>query len=444
MTQLWGMWLLPLFPPVAAFATRTFYRTTITGGEIPRVGPLLLVGNHPNSLLDPLFLAAVARRPVRFLAKAPLFSNPWTAWAVKSVGAIPVYRPRDNPALVSRNESMFRAAHDALLAHAAIGIFPEGMSHDAPSIAPLRTGAARIALGARSHLGHSIPIIPVGLVLRKKEEFRSDAHVLIGEPVSWDDIHGAEDSPRAVKELTARIDHSLRRVTLNLERWEDAPLIAVAEEIYVAELGAAPESGTLVDRWREAARILSAARRDGNAEAASLAREIRRHARALDLFGLRPGDLRAATDLGSAARWSARKVALPLELAVAALGIVVFWLPYKLTAVVVARAPSDGASRATSKLVAGAALFLSWIVLLGSLAWNVAGWTAGAATLVVLPVLALATLALLERSSEAWGDARRFFLLRSRGRALEDLRVRQGDLAHRLSSLRDRVSTAPR
>ena len=73
------MWLLPLFPSVAAFATRTFYRTTVSGGDIPREGPLLLAGNHPNSLLDPLFLAAVARRPVRFLAKAPLFSNPWTS-----------------------------------------------------------------------------------------------------------------------------------------------------------------------------------------------------------------------------------------------------------------------------------------------------------------------------------------------------------------------------
>lgn len=437
------MWLLPLFPRVAALAARTFYRTTISGGEIPRDGPLLLVGNHPNSLLDPLFLAAVARRPVRFLAKAPLFSNPWTAWAVKSVGAIPVHRPRDNPALVSQNESMFRAAHDALLAGAAIGIFPEGMSHDAPSIAPLRTGAARIALGARSRLGRSLPIIPVGLVLRKKEEFRSDAHVLVGERVRWDDIDGSEDSPDSVKELTARIDQSLRRVTLNLEQWEDAPLISVAEAIYVAELGAAPESGTLVDRWREAARILSATRRDGDTESVELAREIRRHARALDLFGLRPADLGAHTDFRSAARWSARKIALPLELSVAALGVAVFWFPYKLTAIA-GRAPTDGASRATFKLVAGVALFALWIILLGALAWRLAGWTAGVAALAVLPALALTTLTLLERSSGAWGDARRFFVLRSRRRALEDLRLRQKYLAHRLSGLRDRISGLPR
>ncbi|MGI8619909.1 MAG: lysophospholipid acyltransferase family protein [Gemmatimonadaceae bacterium] len=431
-----------MFPRVAAFATRTFYRTTVAGGDVPRHGPLLLVGNHPNSLLDPLFLAAVARRPVRFLAKAPLFSNPWTSWAVHSVGAIPVYRPSDNPSLVGENASMFRAAHDALLAGAAIGIFPEGMSHDAPSLVPLRTGAARIALGARLLLGRNFPIIPVGLVFRNKEEFRSEAHVLIGEAVSWDGIDGSEASADAVRELTARIDRSLRGVTLNLERWEDSTLISTAEDIYVAELGTARESATQVDRWREAARILSVARRTGDRDAVTLAREINRHARALSVFGLAPRDLNAGTDLMSAARWSARKIALPLEIAIAWIGATLFWAPYRMTRVIVDGTPSDGASRATFKLVAGAALFLVWIGLIAMLVWAFAGWLTGVAALVLLPVLAIATLVLLEKSRDAWADARRFVLLRSRAKALDDLRARQRDLAQRLAGMRDRAVEA--
>lgn len=429
---------------VAAFATRTFYRTTITGGAIPRDGPLLLAGNHPNSLLDPLFLAAVARRPVRFLAKAPLFSDPWTSWAVTAVGAIPVYRPRDNPALVRQNADTFRAAHDALLAGAAVGIFPEGMSHDAPSIASLRTGAARIALGARSRLGRVFPIIPVGLVLRNKEEFRSGVHVLVGEPVRWDDIAGTEDSPEAVKELTARIDRALRAVTLNLEQWEDSVLVAAAEAVFVAEHGAGPESGTQVDRWREAARILSAARREGDTAAIDLAREIRRHARALDLFGLEPADLHAETDLRGAARWSATRITLPLQFAIAWVGAVLFWAPYRFTAVIVNLTAPDGASRASVKLVAGTALFLLWIALLTAVIWISAGWSAGLAALVLLPLLALATLSLLEQAAAAWSDARRFVLLRSRARRLDELRLRQAELARQLHTLRDRVTREPR
>lgn len=438
------MWLLPLFPRVAAFATRTFYRTTITGGEIPRDGPVLLTGNHPNSLLDPLFLAAVARRPVRFLAKAPLFSNPWTSWAVTAVGAIPVYRPRDNPALVQRNENMYRAAHDALLAGAVVGIFPEGMSHDAPSIVPLRTGAARIALGARARLGRAFPIIPVGLVLRNKEEFRSGAHVLIGEPVRWDEIAGTGDSPEAVKELTARIDRSLRAVTLNLDRWEDSVLVAAAEAVFVAEHGAGSGSGTQVDRWRESARILSAARREGDTEAVYLAREIRHHARALDLFGLEPADLRAKTDLRVAARWTVTRITLPLLAAVAWAGAVIFWAPYRLIAVVANLTSPDGSGRASVKLIAGTALFTLWIALLTVAAWIAAGWLAGIAALLLLPLLALATLALIEKAGDAWSDARRFFLLRSRARRLDELRSRQAELARRLRALRDRVTREPR
>lgn len=433
------MWLMPLFPRVAAFATRTFYRVELSGGDIPRVGPVLLAGNHPNSLLDPLFLAAVARRPVRFLAKAPLFSNPWTSWAVNAVGAIPVYRPRDNPALVQQNENMFRAAHDALLSGAAVGIFPEGMSHDAPSIVPLRTGAARIALGTRFRLGRAFPIIPVGLVLRNKEEFRSGAFVLVGDPVRWDDIAGAEDSPEAVKELTARIDGSLRAVTLNLEQWEDSALVASAEAVYVAEIGAGSEPRTQVDRWREAAGILSAARREGDAEAVDLAREIRRHARALKLLGLEPADLHAGTDLRLAARWSLGRITLPLQLAVALAGAILFWAPYRLTAVAVDFASTDGAGRASVKLVAGGALFMLWIAVLAAAAWITAGAMAGLAALLLLPLLALATLGLLEATGHALSDARRFFLLRSRAHRLDDLRSRQAVLARRLSALRERL-----
>ena len=437
------MWFLPLFPGIAAFATRIFYRTTVVGGAIPREGPLLLVGNHPNSLLDPLFLASAAKRPVRFLAKAPLFSSPLTSWAVHAVGAIPVYRPKDNPALVRQNADTFRAAHEALFAGAAVGIFPEGVSHDEPSLVPLRTGAARIALGARSRLGRAFPIIPVGLVLRNKEEFRSEAHVLIGDPVEWDATAGAEDSAEAVKDLTARIDRALRGVTLNLDKWEDAPLIAAAEEIYVAELGADADAGSRVDRWRESAAVLSAARRAGDEEAVDLAREIRAHEQHLALWRLRPRDLNADTDLRAAAEWSAQRFALPLAILVAVAGALLFWLPYRLTALFVRLSPADENSRATIKLVVGAGLFLAWIGILAATIWVALGWKAGVTALVLLPALALATVALLERSSEAWSEMRRFFLLRSRAGALPDLRVRQRDLAGRVHALRNRTASRP-
>jgi 1-acyl-sn-glycerol-3-phosphate acyltransferase len=173
------MWLTPLFPWIARLGAFTYYRMRYDGAAVPRDGPVLLVANHPNSLLDPMLVAAAARRPVRFLAKAPLFADVKISWLIRAVGAIPVYRRADDPAQMDRNEEMFRAVHTALADGAAVGIFPEGLSHNEPSLAPLRTGAARIALGAHALIGRPFPVVPVGLVFRQRS-VPLEALVLVG------------------------------------------------------------------------------------------------------------------------------------------------------------------------------------------------------------------------------------------------------------------------
>ena len=69
------MWLLPVFSGVCSAATRLFYRFEVRGPAPPGTGPLLLLANHPNSLVDPALVSAAAGRRVRFLAKAPLFDK---------------------------------------------------------------------------------------------------------------------------------------------------------------------------------------------------------------------------------------------------------------------------------------------------------------------------------------------------------------------------------
>ena len=229
------MWLLPTLSRLSRLAAHGFYRLTLTGDTVPAEGPVLLVANHPNSLVDPLFVACAAGRPVRFLAKAPLFDHPTVGFLVRGSGAIPVHRRKDDPGRMEQNEDTFRAAYDALARGSAVALFPEGMSHSEPSLQPLKTGAARIALGAREAGGPPFPIIPIGIVLRARETFRSEALIIVGQPIEWEDLGrlGVEDR-KAVHQLTDRIDEALRGVTFNLERWEDEPLVSTAEAVWAA------------------------------------------------------------------------------------------------------------------------------------------------------------------------------------------------------------------
>src|SRR5215210_5976412 len=108
------MWLLPVLAQISGLAMRVYYRLARAGGLVPERGPVLLVANHPNSLLDPAMVAVAAGRPVRFLAKSTLFSDRLVGWLVRGAGAIPVYRQQDDPTQLSRNEETFRAVHEAI------------------------------------------------------------------------------------------------------------------------------------------------------------------------------------------------------------------------------------------------------------------------------------------------------------------------------------------
>jgi glycerol-3-phosphate O-acyltransferase / dihydroxyacetone phosphate acyltransferase len=434
------MWLLPAFSLIGRIAMRTYFRLRVEGPAVPPRGPLLLVANHPNSLLDPALVAAVARRPVRFLAKSTLFPVPVIGWLVRGAGAIPVYRRQDDPALMDRNSDAFSAAFDALAGGAAIGIFPEGVSHDEPSLAPLRTGAARIALETASRLGSDFPIVPVGLVFRDKGTFRSEAQVVVREPVEWRDLAGAPADAEAVRELTSRIERALRRVTVNLESWEDAPFVEAAYAIYAAEFGP-DETGTAqLARIRAGTRTLAELRRSGDDRWKEIAREVMRHDAVLRRLGLQPGDLHTAPDYTTALLRAGRLIPFLSLLALAGglIGSVLFWPPYRLIALTERVLKPAPYVRSTVKVLAGIAFFGLWIGLIAAGAGLVSGWAAAALAAGILPLIALATLRLHERWVETRQEVHRFLLTRTRQERLSGLRARQRRIALAIAMLADR------
>lgn len=117
-------------------------------------GRWILASNH-ISHFDPPLLSVAARRRVDWMGMAELFSHPWAAAWMRSVGAFPVNRTRADRAAV-------RAALERLSRDRVIGMFPEGGirdgAHSALGGAPLRTG-----IGALAQLSGA-PVVPCVII----------------------------------------------------------------------------------------------------------------------------------------------------------------------------------------------------------------------------------------------------------------------------------------
>ena len=71
---------------------------------------MVFVLNHPNGLIDPLFILCHAPRVTTFLGKAPLFRMPVIGWFARELEAIPVYRMQDPGSPMEKNRTTFARA----------------------------------------------------------------------------------------------------------------------------------------------------------------------------------------------------------------------------------------------------------------------------------------------------------------------------------------------
>jgi len=432
------MWLHQSMPVISKLATHGYYRLTVGGETVPHDGPVLIVANHSNSLLDPALIVVAAHRTVRFMTKAPLYRHPAIGWLVRAVGSVPVYRQMDDPSLVAQNFDSFRDVHRAIADGHAVGIFPEGISHNLSRLQPLKTGAARIALGAAKQLGRAFPIVPMGLVFRDLQAFRSSARVIVGESCVWDDLaHRGSEDKDAVRQLTKRIDASMRAVTLNLHDWADEQIVRSAERVWQAEFGAAAEPLAEMERLRATTDALARLRLGESSEWRRVAHELRGHDRMLSRLGFTPLSLTARVTDDAAVHWVLQRVPILLFIPLSILGAVVFWAPRTVTALVAEQlAKSEGDDTIpTFRVLAAAVLFPVWFALLGVVIGYRYGAWVGVAVACSLPLVAFAALAAGETSRLSIETARRFFVRRFLRTRVAQMRARQSAIAAELKEL---------
>ena len=283
-------------------ALRLFFRRIETANAevVPPGDAVIFVMNHPNGLIDPALVFVALPRKISFLAKSTLFRLPVLSFLLKTVEALPLYRKIDAGEDVSKNQKTFELVRELLKKGGAIAIFPEGVSHNSPKLLPLKTGAARIALGTvsvgKNPASLNLKIVPVGMFYTSKTTFRSEALLHFGEPFAVSPVELDEDGQparQAVKELTEKIEAALKEVTFNAETEAELEHANQAGELFSSVYEGINFEQTLAEKFDFLKRYTSgkAAKNKENEGDSQLKRRVAEYEKKLREFNIEPENL---------------------------------------------------------------------------------------------------------------------------------------------------------
>lgn len=178
---------------------RRYFSMEVVGAEgVPREGPVILTPNH-DSMWDVPLLAVGAPRPIVFMAKSSVFSNPFKARFFTLLGGFPVRRGGRDLDAMKRSLAVVRAGR-------ALCLYPEGTRHRGVQLGPFLPGAAWIALA------EGVPLVPVGIqgtagIWPKGSLVPRPAKVRIafGEPIRVDREPRSIARRKRIEELTTEL-----------------------------------------------------------------------------------------------------------------------------------------------------------------------------------------------------------------------------------------------
>jgi len=205
--------------------------------------PVILIGNHPNMLLDGLVLGSTAGRPISIWAKSGLYAGIGGV-ILRALGCIPVRRKVDvtesQKGATQRMDNSelqgetFKALQDGRM----LCLFPEGTSHSESHILHLKDGISWMIFDFYDSCNGEIevPIQPCGITYLNKDKWRSQVVIQYGIPftISKDRLEEyRKDKKAAVKQLTSEMEQLLYTITLNTQDWDTMKIIHVARRIYM-------------------------------------------------------------------------------------------------------------------------------------------------------------------------------------------------------------------
>ena len=193
-------------------------KITVNGRKnIPKKGAVLFAVNHPNGLVDPLFVTTTNNRQNHFLVRAASFKNPTIKKILESLYLMPIYRIRDGIKQLSNNQEIFEKCHNILNKGETLMIFPEGSHDKKRTTRPLSKGFTRIVFGALDkYKDLEIKVVPVGITYQHPSDYPSRVIINYGEPIETRAIFESNTPAKSINILKAAVSQQLQKLSVHI------------------------------------------------------------------------------------------------------------------------------------------------------------------------------------------------------------------------------------
>jgi 1-acyl-sn-glycerol-3-phosphate acyltransferase len=278
-------------------------------------GGVLFVSWHPNGLIDPMLMTARLPGKLTTLVKHQVFRIPLLGWVFRMAGVVPIGHASKRAIRLglARSDAAILSTMAEELAHGGqVLVFPEETTHGEAMVQKIRSGPARMLLGAlrvADANGWARPcVVPVGLHYSASSRFRERAALVLERPMTLPVLPEAganlsepsEDELAWIAEVTTAIEGELKRANLAKASWHERTLIWKGRSLVQAEKQR--QAGQALSRATYAESLLGARRLRAGWEfmlneekhvADDLANACERHFERLDSLNLRPHDVDA-------------------------------------------------------------------------------------------------------------------------------------------------------
>lgn len=199
-------------------------------------GPMLVISNHPNTLMDPLVALYRVSEQCFLLANYSLFKHPVSNAILSTLYCIPIRRVNDvTEGEPLRNEEAFRRCDEHLIAGGNIYIAVEGNSFPERRIREIKTGVSRIAFSAeiQKDFELNLRILPIVMTYFEPLKFWQDVRVEVGEPISVDSWREAymQNPRQTITDLTDAIEKKMIDMTIHCQSAKEDNFLKKIEKL---------------------------------------------------------------------------------------------------------------------------------------------------------------------------------------------------------------------